>query len=313
MKNDVSHALKMAVSVFVLGTSLVTAFGYMQHGGEFFQKSKPAGFQVVSLNSFEDFGRFFSSNGFSISAWRSGEQLVPRIILTDIPEAWGDEIAPNLEVKEKKTSFFSIAVPLVLTSNEEIQENRELLLSISPDEISHKSEAWLLEQAERYRIKDFKNIKNLITKLNRRMDIVPVSIAVAQMAEESGWGTSRFAAEGNALFGQWSYKGGMKPRGQRSEKGDYRIQRFDSPLDSVRAYMLNLNSNKAYTEFRQEREILRNSTGTVSGKKLVEFLTSYSERGEKYIEGLKSIISVNELSSFDSAQLDPKPGFYLEL
>src|SRR5690606_6187391 len=109
-----------------------------------------------------------------------------------------------------------------------------------------------------------------------------------QMVEESGWGTSRFATDGNALFGQWSYKSGIRPEEQRvKEKGDYRIAAFDTPLDSVHAYLLNLNSNHAYGEFRRKRAELRAAEKVPTGPDLVHTLVNYSERKEEYVHLLQ--------------------------
>ncbi|MCG8494397.1 MAG: hypothetical protein MI743_22500, partial [Sneathiellales bacterium] len=126
-------------------------------------------------------------------------------------------------------------------------------------------------------------------------------------------GTSRFAAEGNALFGQWTYGGGIKPKSQREEKGDYRIKTFETPLASVKAYMLNLNSNPAYKEFRTKRASLRARNALISGAVLVDTLHAYSERGQDYILSLKGIMRVNNLTPFDQALLQPVPRIKVSL
>lgn len=313
MKNKLPDSPKLAVITFLFGIVLVSVIGYFQHDGKLFGDGRNTNFELVTLGSFDDFNKFFESHDFSVKAWRLGEQKVPRLILLDIPEAWAGEIAPTLPTEIKKIFFFSFAIPIVLLANEEILKDRVILYGLDVDVMSGQSARWLRKKAKRYNIQDLPNDREIVTELKRRIDVIPASIAIAQMAEESGWGTSRFAAEGNALYGQWSFKGGMKPLGQRAEKGDYRIQKFESPLDSVRAYMLNLNSNKAYSEFRQNREFFRNKHDNLSGDTLVQYLSKYSERGEKYIMGLTAIISVNQLLLFDNAQLDNKPSFHLSL
>jgi uncharacterized FlgJ-related protein len=144
-----------------------------------------------------------------------------------------------------------------------------------------------------------------------RVDIIPPSLALAQAAEESGWGTSRFADVGNALFGQWTWSEGIAPLEQREGKGDYRIAKFDSPLDSVRAYMLNLNTHAAYRSLRERRREMRVRGDQLSGWELAETLTSYSERGAAYVETLHTIMRVNRLAATDSAYLTDSPPIYL--
>ena len=147
-----------------------------------------------------------------------------------------------------------------------------------------------------------------LEELWRRVDIIPLSLVLAQSAEESGWGTSRFAAEGNALFGQWAWgKNAIKPKEQRSGKGDYGIARFDSPLESMRAYMLNLNTHRAYTDLRKARAALRNQGQKPDGETLARTLTRYSERGEEYVGTLLSIMKVNNLATADEAYLKESP------
>jgi uncharacterized FlgJ-related protein len=148
--------------------------------------------------------------------------------------------------------------------------------------------------------------------LLERVDIVPVSLALSQAAEESGWGTSRFAAEGNALFGQWTWGGeGIKPEQQRAALGDHRIAAFESPLQSVMAYMHNLNTHPAYAELRAMRARLRREGQPIRGRKLAEALTKYSERGQAYVDSLHAIMSVNHLDAADEAHLGDGPTIYL--
>jgi Bax protein len=137
-----------------------------------------------------------------------------------------------------------------------------------------------------------------------RADIVPVSLSLAQAASESGWGTSRFAAEGNSLFGQWSWGKGLKPTEQRAEDlGDHRVAAFGSTGQAAYAYARNLNTQEAYRDFRLKRADLRRRNLRVSGEVLVETLIRYSERGQAYVEDLKTIIRQNRLADADDAYL----------
>ena len=153
--------------------------------------------------------------------------------------------------------------------------------------------------AERYNVDE-----SDLTELLKRVDGVPVSLALAQAAEESGWGTSRFSLEGNAIFGEWTFSNhqGLVPRDRESGKS-HRVRTFNTLLDSVRAYVHNLNTHRAYQNFRILRSEMRESGSPVHGRKLSKTLTSYSERGSEYIEGLRAIISVNKLDRLDNAKL----------
>lgn len=149
-------------------------------------------------------------------------------------------------------------------------------------------------------------------ELLARLDIVPVSLALAQAAEESGWGTSRFAAEGNALFGQWAWgENAIRPQNQREGLGDYGIAAFETPLESVRAYMHNLNTHPAYAELRARRAEMRRDDETLSGWELANTLTRYSERGQDYVDTLHTIMRVNRLADTDSAYLGDGPTIFL--
>lgn len=137
-------------------------------------------------------------------------------------------------------------------------------------------------------------------RLLRRVDIVPPSLALAQAANESAWGTSRFAREGNNLFGQWCYTPGCGLVPMRRELGGrHEVKRFDWPYDSVASYVHNLNTHPAYRGFRQTRESLQDESQTLSGLALLDGLRSYSERGPEYLTAIRNIIVKNDLQSRD--------------
>ena len=142
----------------------------------------------------------------------------------------------------------------------------------------------------------------------KRVDIIPTSLVLAQAGSESGYATSRFAMEGNALFGQWTYGGkGMKAKGHRKEKGNYRVAAFDWPFDSLRSYVNNLNTHRAYENFRAERAELREQKKPITGQEVLHHLTNYFERGKDYVKDLEAIIRVNNLSIADHAKLRDEP------
>ena len=137
------------------------------------------------------------------------------------------------------------------------------------------------------------------------MDIIPVSIALAQAANESGWGTSRFALEGNALFGQWTWsKKGITPK-NKDPNQSHKILQFQILKASVKAYKNNLNTHNAYKEFREARAQLRQEDKQIIGLYLTKYLTRYSAIGEKYVAILEDIIEKNSLTDFDKANLLP--------
>ena len=135
------------------------------------------------------------------------------------------------------------------------------------------------------------------------MDIIPVSIAIAQAAKESGWGTSRFALEGNAMFGQWTYgKDGIAPLEREKNKG-HKILKFPMLRSSVQAYKNNLNTHSGYKEFRKKRADLRRKNQNISGLELVNYLHNYAATGKEYTDILKKIINQNSLTDFDNSIL----------
>lgn len=235
----------------------------------------------------------------------------------DIPDSWRKEVAPSLTVENKKKTFFRFAIPLAFVGNSLVLRDREKLARLKS---AHKAgsldthdQDWLHKKAADYQLANDKIGDGLFAELGDRMDIVPASLMVAQMADESGWGTSRFAAEGNALFGQWSYTGGIKPKEQRKSKGNYNIKAFKTPLASIQAYMLNLNSNAAYGEFRMRRASLRSKGLMPTGPGLVGTLIGYSERREAYVKDLQNMMERNNLPALDKADLHGGETVYIRL
>lgn len=268
----------------------------------------PVSAETISLQSLEKFNSFFVSHGYAIEGWKKGTQKIPRLLILDIPKSWGTKTAPKLTVKEKKQTFFRFAIPLVFVANEAIAKDREKLQHLmqvfrSSKKLTKTDQEWLLAQATKYDVMSAQVNEKLFDELMVRIDIIPPSLAVAQMADESGWGTSRFATEGNALFGQWSYSGGIKPEHQRSKKGDYRVEAFKTPLASVQAYMINLSSGHAYREFRARRAQLRAAATYIKGTELVGTLINYSERREAYVRDITNMIKKNNLAPLDARAL----------
>ncbi|MCW9045193.1 MAG: glucosaminidase domain-containing protein [Alphaproteobacteria bacterium] len=252
-------------------------------------------------------GTLYHELNYDLSAFSKENISVPQIYVRGFPKGWDN----SLKGGQKKTLFYQSILPLILTVNREILDERERFsYLISHGNLSEKQKLFLKDIGKRYRFKiDLEKIKpSQIKEALRRIDTIPVSMGLGQAAYESGYATSRFAAEGNALFGQWRWGKGLVPKNQRTGMGDYRIATFPSPLGSVRAYALNLNSHKSYRGFRLEREKLRDKGETpFSGKSLINTLEAYSERGMVYVETLRGMIEKNNLWIFDPVSLGKGP------
>jgi Bax protein len=205
--------------------------------------------------------------------------------------------------RERKAAFFGYFLPIVDNQNRAIQKTRQRLHDWyqNRDEISAQDAGDISKIADRYRIDDFEieNDKNWEILLNR-VDIVPPSLALAQAANESAWGTSRFARKGNNFFGQWCFKKGcgLVPK-KRDANKTHEVAAFDSPQESVKMYIRNLNSNSAYKSLRDLRARLRESDKPVTGHALAAGLNRYSERGAEYVSELREMIEYNKLSTYD--------------
>ena len=218
---------------------------------------------------------------------------------------------------QKKEIFYRLMLPLIMHANEMVMERRERLLETQAmlaelKSISDQDLELIRQGAVLLRVMDAEDadalspgsseLADVIDELLYKLDIIPNGLALGQAAYESGYGTSRFAVEGNALFGQWTYGGkGLVPEQQRKELGDHRIASFDWPFDSVRGYFINLMSHPAYEDFRQLRAKLRAEGKPLTSLDLADGLVNYSERGQEYVETLKGIIRVNKLDVADDA------------
>ena len=250
---------------------------------------------TVSLNA-ETTLNLFEDLGYDLKAVRAGQKVKP-IYLTKLPK----DLKALGDTKKKRELFIKIVLPLILDENEKITEDRKKLFKILGKNFNTVGErVWLKRRFKEYKIDD-----QDLAKLKMRMDIVPVSIALAQAANESGWGTSRFALEGNALFGQWTWsKKGISPK-NKDPNQSHKILQFQILKASVRAYKNNLNTHNAYQEFRETRAKLRQQGDLINGLLLTQYLKRYAADGEKYVAILDDIIKRNSLTDFDKAILLP--------
>lgn len=263
--------------------------------------------RTVETKNYIDVLKLFDEIGYTAEQWQSGIREVPRIELTRIPKRWQQQ-SPNLPVKDKKNVYFRLTGPGILLANEKIIADREQLQHRAENN-TVKNDRWLLLLAKKYKVisKGSDTLeKSDLDLLIKRVDIIPPSLALAlaQAAEESGWGTSRFSIQGNALFGQWDFSGnGIKPKNQRKELGNYGIAKFDTPQQSIEAYILNLNTHRAYKKLRDKRADMRKNNIKPTGWELAETLDKYSERGLDYVKSLHSIMRYNKLMPADDAYL----------
>ncbi len=211
------------------------------------------------------------------------------------------ELKEIQSVKKRKDLFIQIVLPLILEENNKILLDRKKLFAILNKNNNSKSDnEWLNKKFKQYGISN----KDIPT-LKRRMDIIPPSMAVAQAAKETGWGTSRFALEGNALFGQWTYSDkGIKPAA--ADAGTtHKVMMFNVLKSSVKAYTRNLNTHKSYRKMRYVRAIQRDNNGKLNSLELVDYLDNYAETGKEYTIILKKIILQNSLIDFDDVKILP--------
>ena len=238
----------------------------------------------------------FKSTNYNLEDVRKNK-LVKPISLTFLPE----EIKKIESSKKRKNLFIQIVLPLIIKENQYIKLDRMKLFSIlnkSKNTIREKN--WLNSKFKQYGV-----VNKDLSTLKIRMDEIPVSMAIAQAAKETGWGTSRFAQEGNALFGQWTWSGeGIKPSDADNDT-THKVMKFKVLQASVRAYQRNLNTHSSYKNFRSVRAELRDEEKKLDSMVLSEYLDKYAETGRDYVVVLQKIIEQNNLQDFDDAKLLP--------
>ena len=250
--------------------------------------------QRLSATTIEE---LFKYNGYDLDKVKETKLVNSGNQLTRLPKELKNIESP----RKRKKLFIQIVLPLIIEENLKIRFDRKKLFQIlNKNNTTNRDKAWLDLKFKQYGIKnkDF-------AKLKIRMDEIPVSLAIAQAAKETGWGSSRFAQEGNALFGQWTWSGeGIKPLEVEKDK-KHKVAKFKILKASVRAYQRNLNTHSSYKEFRIERAIQRDNEGKLDSLKLVNFLEKYAETGKEYTQVLKKIITQNNLIDFDEVEILP--------
>ena len=223
-------------------------------------------------------------------------KIIPSIIIAQLPK----DLKTIKSVKNRKELFIKITLPLIVRENEKLLSSNKKIKSIknSFEQISRKEADWVRKLMIKYKA-------DTLDALIIKVDEIPVSLALAQAVIESGWGTSRFAYEGNALFGQYVWgtnNHGIIPNDRKTD-AKYKIKSFNSLSESVASYMKNLNTNFHYDEFRINRFVFRSNNIPLRGSYLAEFLFSYSIE-DNYTDKIKNIIEINDFEDFDDLNIE---------
>ena len=262
-------------------------------------------FDIFSLNNLESgtvrlsastIKQLFQDTDYNLKDVRK-KKLVKPVALTLLPS----EIKMIENTNKRKEFFIQIVLPLILQENNNIRVDRKTLFKIINKNNNTKVEKqWLEKKYKQYGV-----VSRDLSTLKIRVDEIPVSLAIAQAAKETGWGTSRFAQEGNALFGQWTWSGdGLKPK-EAKDGEDHKVMKFNVLQASVRAYQRNLNTHSSYKDFRKARAEFRDLDKPLDSIELSKHLNKYAETGNQYVEVLQKIIEQNKLKDFDEAKLLP--------
>ena len=241
--------------------------------------------------------QLFIDTGYDLKKVKETKRVNIGNQLTELPK----ELKNIQSVKKRKDLFIKIVLPLILEENTRIKLDRKKLFRIlNKSNTSLIDKKWLDIKFKQYGIKN-----KDIASLKIRMDEIPVSLAIAQAAKETGWGSSRFAQEGNALFGQWTWSGeGIKPASV-DKNAKHKVAKFKILKASVEAYQRNLNTHPSYLKFRKERAIQRDNNGKLNSLELVKYLDKYAETGIEYTKVLIKIIEQNSLTDYDEVKILP--------
>lgn len=262
----------------------------------------PQWLKPVSIRDVSELERLFDDLHYD---WPlSSNYRVPRLLLRSIPGDLSDDVS----VAEHKANFLRILLPVILAENRQIRQQRAWLqdcLQKGVASLDANTKKQLEQLARSYKVEaDDLNNRDVQRRLLQRVDEVPVALALAQAANESGWGTSRFVRQANNLFGHWTFRRdkGLVPL-DRDQGKTHRVRVFPSLRLSVRAYLHNLNTSRAYKRLRKLRAILRENNQPLDGDRLAAGLLYYSERGQAYVNEIRTLIRINHLDHFETLRL----------
>ena len=251
------------------------------------------------FHNWVDLNKYYKKNNF-IPEILTQENIGHLPIISELP----DDFSEIQDVPTKKKLFYLVTLPLIYNTNTSIMQERRMVINIEKKfarkELNKNETDEIIRLSKKYKL-DYSEINTkLFRKLKQRINIIPVSLALGQAIIESGWGQSRFATEGNALYGQWttSEDKGIIPQ-DRDEDKTHAVLKFENLSESVEAYMFNINTHQAYYNFRVIRRIDERIKYTDPISMKVKYLAAYAEIGDKYVDKLELIIASNNLQEFD--------------
>ncbi len=251
------------------------------------------------FHNWVDLNKYYKKNNF-IPEILTQENIGHLPIISELP----DDFSEIQDVPTKKKLFYLVTLPLIYNTNTSIMQERRMVINIEKKfarkELNKNETDEIIRLSKKYKL-DYSEINTkLFRKLKQRINIIPVSLALGQAIIESGWGQSRFATEGNALYGQWttSEDKGIIPQDRDDDK-THAVLKFKNLSESVEAYMFNINTHQAYYNFRVIRRIDERIKYTDPISMKVKYLAAYAEIGDKYVDKLELIIASNNLQEFD--------------
>ena len=252
--------------------------------------------KMVAPNTAATLEAVFSSIGYTLPSVQSGAKLVPNLYIRELPP----DFSKITDIKRRKALFIKTILPLALAVNDRLKKYRDTLIELDqPDRtLTVQERQWVKSIAKLHKSPD-----QAPGKLLSKIGPLPVDLIIAQAAVESGWGTSRFATEGNALFGQWTWKkgGGIIPR-EREDGKTYAVKSYPSLIESVWDYAYNLNTSNSYQKFREARAQRIHDGLTLNAISLIKNLKNYSQKGDAYIATLREVIKQNNLATFNETK-----------
>ena len=266
--------------------------------------SSQDGLKIYDAAKFQQVEQTFTGILYDLSTLVKHKRKVPAIQPNRVPT----DLGKLLDIKKRKELFISMMLPMALKINQDITDKRVKLLNVinfykNTGKITPQQRSFIDDIASEFGGKKDWKLQKALDTLLVRVDTLPVSLILAQSVVESGWGTSRFAIEGNALFGQWTKGVGMVPA-NRAKNSKHSVKRFSSPFQSMKAYMYNINRNPAYADLRKLRMKLKADNEEVTGAKLATTLNKYSQEHEVYVNKLLSIISKNKLEQYKHQRIE---------
>ena len=256
------------------------------------------------FDSWLDLNKYYKKNNFMPESLT--EKNIDHLpIISELPQDFSD----IQDVPTKKKLFYLVTLPIIYKTNILIMQERRMVVNIEKKfarkELNENETNEVIRLSKKYKL-DYSEInKKLFKKLKQRINIIPISLALGQAIIESGWGQSRFASEGNALYGQWTTREdrGIIPQ-DRDEDKTHAVLKFNNLSESVEAYMFNINTHPAYYNFRVVRHIDERLKYTDPISMKVKYLAAYAEIGDKYVDQLELIIASNKLQDFDRFKIN---------